>query len=1061
MALGGLGPKALTYIVSEVVVRAVASLAGLVVLAGVLLAWCPGAWAADAGLDVSQYAHTAWRVRDGFVKGAIFAIAQTPDGYLWLGTESGLVRFDGVRAVPWQPPAGEQLPSNFINALLVAQDGRLWIGTHRGLASWKDGKLTEYAELAGLNVGAILQDRVGTVWIGAAGAPTGDLCAARGEGLQCYGAENFGRGVSALYEDHAGNLWVAGQSHLWRWKPGAPEHYPFPHGTTWCFGLTEDENGAILVSSSGGLERLVSGQFQSYTFPGIAGQFRGSRLFRSRDGSLWVGSWEGLLHLHEGRTDVFRAVDGLTADFVTPIFEDREGNVWVGTQDGLDRFRDVAVPTISRKQGLESSAAWSLKATTDGSIWIVTAGGLNRWKNGQVTIYRSRTELSQKGHGDEQETAARGTATEIVNSGLTGSPRSMGQDQQGRLWTSTTEGVFYFENERFIKVRGLPGETTQAIVGDAAGNVWISDEEKGLLRLTTEFMVRRTPWAQFAHHHAYALLPDRTGGLWLGFHDGGIAYFKDGQVRASYTPADGLGTGDVSNLQFDSRGTLWAATEGGLSHIKDGHIATLTSKNGLPCDAVHWLMEDDDQAFWLYKPRGLVRIVRSELDAWLNDSARVVRFTILGTADGVRTPEIPGGYQPMVTKSPDGKIWFLPRDGVSVLDPHHLAYNKVPPPVHIEQVTADGKTYDPAQGLRLPPRIQHLDIDYTALSLVAPEKNRFRFRLEGYDRDWRDVGNRRQAFYTNLPARNYRFRVMACNNSGVWNEKGAFLDFSIAPAYYQTTWFLGVCVAALAALLIGVYELRVRQVAREYNLRLDERVNERLRIARELHDTLLQSFQGLLMRFQAVSNELEEGEPKEELDEAIGRAAQAITEGRDAVQGLRSSAVESNDLAASLESLGKELAAGESRPPEFTMQVEGAARDLHPILRDEVYRVAGEAMRNSFRHADAQQIEVEIRYDEKQFRLRVRDDGKGIDPKLLAEVGRAGHFGLRGMGERAKRVGGKLTVWSSERRADGKLDSGTEVELKIPAARAYAGFGATRRSWLAEKLSGKDYEMKS
>jgi signal transduction histidine kinase/ligand-binding sensor domain-containing protein len=1017
----------------------------------------PSALALDPALDVSQYAHTAWRVRDGFTKGAIFAIAQTPDGYLWLGTESGLVRFDGVRAVPWQSSDGEQLPNNFINALLVARDGTLWIGTHNGLASWKDGKLTQYAESAGLNVRGILQDREGTLWIGAAGATTGNLCAARGGSLECQGAGNFGREVNALYEDHKGNVWVSGQSGLWRWKPGTHEHYSLPREVTWIHGLTEDNSGSILLCTDKGLAKLTGGKIESYALPSVTGQFQAVNVFQSSDGSLWVSTWQGLLHFHQGRTDVFKAVDGLSADFVTPIFEDREGNIWVGTQDGLDRFRDVAVPTISRKQGLEGSAAWSVQAIPDGSIWIVTAGGLNQWKNGHVTFYRSRTALGQSGQKDEQEIGS-GAAREIVNSGLTGNPRSMGQDR-GRLWASTGDGVFYFENGRFIRVPGVPGGHTNAIVSDASGNIWISDPEGGLFCLTPELTAKRTPWSQFGHRLTFALQPDRLGGLWLGFQDGGVAYFKDGQVRASYTAADGLGKGDVSNLQFDSHGTLWAATQGGLSYIKDGRIATLTSKNGLPCDAVHWLIEDDDHAFWLYKPCGLVRIARSELDAWMNDSTRVVQFTTLGVADGVRSPELPGGYPPMVTKSSDGRIWFLPRDGVSVVDPHHLAYNKLPPPVHIEQITADRKLYDVASkargGLRLPPLVRDLKIDYTALSLAVPEKVHFRFKLEGQDQDWREVVNDRQVQYSNLAPKNYRFRVTACNNSGVWNEEGAFLDFSISPAYYQTNWFRALCMAAFLALLWAVYQLRLRQVTREFNMRLDERVNERTRIARELHDTLLQSFQGQLMRFQAVSNELAGGELKQELDEAIDGAARAITEGRDAVQGLRSSVVESNDLAAAIVTLGKELAASRGRSPEFTVRVEGAPRDLHPILRDEVYRVAGEALRNTFYHADAQRIEVEIRYDERQFRLRVRDDGKGIDPKALGDSGRAGHFGLRGMRERAKLVGGELKVWS-------ELESGTEVELRIPALHAYAAFRAPRRRlWLTEKLFGKDHEMKS
>ena len=378
--------------------------------------------------------------------------------------------------------------------------------------------------------------------------------------------------------------------------------------------------------------------------------------------------------------------------------------------------------------------------------------------------------------------------------------------------------------------------------------------------------------------------------------------------------------------------------------------------------------------------------------------------------------------------------------------------------VHIEQVIADGKGYDASSGLHLPPLVRDLAIGYTGLNFVAPEKVFFRYKLEGWDRDWQNAGNRRYAFYTNLAPRHYRFRVIASNNGRVWNEQGTSLDFSIAPTYYQTRWFQLSCVAALMVLLWVLYQLRLRQLARQFNLRLEERVNERTRIARDLHDTLLQSFHGSLLRFQTAS-ELFPTRPaaaKQTLDSAIEQAAQAITEGRDAVQGLRSSTVVTNDLALAINTLGEELAGGETNPnaAEFHVGVEGTPRDLHPILRDEVYRIAGEAMRNAFKHAQAQRIEVEIRYDERQFRLRVRDDGKGIDSKLNDDE-RPGHYGMRGMRERAKLLGGKLTVWS-------EVETGTEVELSIPAANAYATADGRRRSWLAERFAvEKDTERKS
>jgi signal transduction histidine kinase len=410
-----------------------------------------------------------------------------------------------------------------------------------------------------------------------------------------------------------------------------------------------------------------------------------------------------------------------------------------------------------------------------------------------------------------------------------------------------------------------------------------------------------------------------------------------------------------------------------------------------------------------------------------------------------------GTIVPKVTKSADGKLWFTSHDGVSVIDPRHLPFNKLPPPVQVEQITADGTTYDPAQELRLPPRVQHIDIDYTALSLVAAEKNQFRFKLEGYDRDWRDAGNRRQAFYTNLTPRNYRFRVMACNNSGLWNETGASLEFSVLPAFYQTNWFRAACAVAFLTVLWGMYELRMRQLAAQFNMRLDERVNERTRIARELHDTLLQNFQGLLPRFQAALYMLPErvADARKTLEAAVDKASEAITEGRDAVKGLRLSTVEKNDLAVAVRTLGEELAVAtvNQSSPTFEVAVEGTPRSLHPILRDEVYRLVAEALRNAFRHAHARKIEVEIRYGEKEFRMQVRDNGRGIDPSVLSGDGREGHYGLHGMHERAKVAGGKLKVWS-------ELNSGTEVELSIPAVRAYTQ--APRRLRLLQRLSRKD-----
>jgi signal transduction histidine kinase/ligand-binding sensor domain-containing protein len=1011
------------------------------VLTGMLMSGCPCAFALNPALDVSQYSHSAWKIRDGFFKGAIHSIAQTPDGYLWLGTEFGLLRFDGVRAVPWQPPPDQHLHSSEIYSLLAARDGTLWIGTSKGLASWKGGRFTQYAELAGQYVNALLEDHEGSVWAGVLAIPTGKLCAIQNGRVQCYGEDgSLGHGILGLYEDSKGNLWAGLVNGLWRWKPGPPKFYPLPGELDAIQSFCEGDGGALFITARSGIRRLVDEKAEAYSVPGTLGKVRAHRLLRDHEGGLWIGTLgQGLVHVHQGRTDVFVQSDGLSGDSVYRLFEDREGNIWAATNGGLDRFRDFAVPTFSVNQGLSNAGVGSVLADRDGSVWLGTGEGLNRWNHGQITVYRER------GNRLLTRAAQQGVLREIVGSGLPDhGVESLFQDDRGRVWVSTVGGFGYLENDRFISISGVPGIAVHSIAEDTGESLWIANQNRGLFRLSPRSEVQELPWAKLGRKDfAMALAADHLqGGLWLGFSRGGVAYFKDGQVGASYAPGDGLGEGSVNGLRLDPDGTLWAATEGGLSRLKNSRVSTLSSKNGLPCDSVHWAMEDEDHSFWLYMPCGLVRIARSEMDAWAADPSHTINATVFDSSDGVGSRAFAGGYTPHAAKSRDGELWFAGLDGVGVIDPRHIPFNKLPPPVRIEQITADRKPYDLSGGVRLPPLIRDLRIDYTALSFVAPEKVKFRYKLEGHDTDWQDAGTRRQAFYTNLPPRSYRFHVMACNNSSVWNEAGAFLDFSVAPAYYQTTLFRLSCAAAFLALLGALYKLRLRQVAQRLNVRMEERVNERTRIARDLHDTLLQSFQGVLMKFSAVGYMIpERPDAQKTLEGVIAQARQAITEGRDAVQGLRSSTVITNDLARAITTVGEELCADQAgqNPPDFRVHVEGASRDLAPLVRGEVYRIASEAVRNACRHAQAKRIEVEIHYDPRQLRLRVRDNGKGIDPKVLSEGGRAGHHGLPGMHERAKLVGGKLTVWS-------ELGSGTEAELTVPAAVAYAKSPAAQRS---------------
>ena len=644
---------------------------------------------------------------------------------------------------------------------------------------------------------------------------------------------------------------------------------------------------------------------------------------------------------------------------------------------------------------------------------------MNRWNSGQIEI------INVDPYKREGKPAA------FI-------PNSLFQDETGRVWVSTPFAFGYRDNNRFVSVSTVPG-VVSAIAQDTAKTLWVANEHAGLFQISGEKVVQQLSWARLGRDdHVSSLVADPKGGMWLGFFLGDIAYYNDGQIRESYSSANGLTAGRVGDLQFEQDGALLIATEHGLSRLKNGRFARLTSENGLPCDAVHWFQEDDAGSVWLYTSCGLVRVPRSELDAWANavdqdiNARRKVQAMVFDNADGVRVLATGNHFSPQVAKSTDGKIWFATGDGVSLVDPNRLPLNTIQPPVQVEQFVADRQAYEATTGsglLRLPPLIRDLQIDYTALSLVAPEKIRFRYKLEGRDSDWQEAGNRRQAFYNDLSPGNYRFRVMACNNSGVWNETGAYVDFTIAPAYYQSAWFRISIVILLVILLTALYQLRLRQVAHVMRGRMVERLEERERIARDLHDTLLQSVQGLILKFHAVSKQIPADLPAHHtLEKTLDHADQVLAEGRDSIRNLRVDSASLSDLPAAFRSVAEQTPQG--REATFKTVVEGRVRDLHPLVLEECYRIGREAIINALTHSEGQNVEAEIAYDSRQFRLRIRDDGRGIEPKILEAGGRSGHWGLQGMRERAEKIGGQLSFWS-------RPETGTEVELTVPGTTAY------------------------
>jgi signal transduction histidine kinase/ligand-binding sensor domain-containing protein len=1016
------------------------------VLASLLLIAVPRALALDPDRRISQYGHTVWRIQDGAIPPAA-SIAQTSDGYLWLGTSLGLMRFDGVRFMRWQPPQGQNLPGTHFSALLGSRDGSLWIGTTRGLARWKDGQLRTYTDLehpAGIS--AITEDDSGTIWATRYGryAREAPLCSISQDTLRCFGKKDgipVGYGLG-LTHDSEGNIWF-GSSVLIRWRPGTPATTYFVEIAELAKGCAVVDvalgpSGAAWASLDGtgrqlGVRHYSGDKWTSYVIPGFDGtRVRSHALLVDRRGSLWVGTEnDGVYRISGGVADHYGISDGLSGNTVTSFFEDREGNIWIVTDGGLDMFRETALISYTTRQGLSDSGLRSVMALRKGAVWIGTDGALN--------ILGKQDGLTAISH--------RKFSSEEVGPML--------EDRRGVVWLGTDRALKRFENGRFREIQAQGGQPfanfggLSAIAEDSGGTVWVLTPKGQLFSIVGDKIEKRASPNYELGRQNY-LVADPNGGVWLGAQNSTISYFRDGRLQTTSLSSP-RGPVGINALFVDSDNSVLVASSEGLYRLNHGQVTLFGSDNGLPCPETFNAIRDNHGALWIYTRCGLARIAQPEWGKWIKSPHVAVSVMILDALDGAQAGT-GSTKQPADSKAPDGRLWFVTGVSVQMLDPDCLYENALPPPVHIEDVIADRKAYSPQNRLRLPALTRDLEIDYTALSFVVPQKVHFQYKLEGYDRDWQDAGTRRQAFYSNLPPGNHTFRVMACNNSGVWNEAGASLEFSVLPALYQTNWFRSLWAVGFLALLWGIYQLRVQQLHRQFNIGLEVRVNERTRIARELHDTLLQNFHGLMFQFQAASNLMlrRPDEAKRSLDDAIDETKKALAESRDAIQELRSEPIAKGNLAELLISTSRELAEANANEhqPVFDLIEEGERRTLSPTVSNDICRTALELMRNAYQHAHARRIEAEIRHGDSMFRLRIRDDGQGIEPKVLKEGGRLGHWGLRGIRERADRIGARLEVWSEP-------GNGTEVQLLVPATIAYESFHDSYRAKLVQKVKSR------
>jgi signal transduction histidine kinase/ligand-binding sensor domain-containing protein len=966
---------------------------------------------------ISQYGHTAWRIQDGLFGGEVRTVTQTTDGYIWVGTEAGLFRFDGVRFVSWSSQEVEQMPSTSITALLGARDGSLWIGTDAGLVHRVNQHLITYLQGEGY-ISSILQDVNGEIWIARdrSGDNTQPLCKVIGIGVRCYGNED---GVPAflagpLVQDASSNLWLGGDTALLRWRPGSsnvyrPKALKSNAGVDGVEALSVAADGSIWVGMALrgrglGLQHLGDGGLKSFVAPKLNGEtVEVTELLEDHEKNLWVGtSDQGIYRIHGADVDHYRTTDGLSSDFISQFYEDREGDLWVATAKGLDCFRDLRMSSFSTREGLSADAVDSVLASRDGTIWIGNASKLDVLGPGGVP---SQVGNALQGH----------QVTSLL------------QDRAGRLWAGIDNTLTIYQGRRFRQIKRQDGSPVGVVMGmteDSENNIWV--ETMGspwtLIRIQDQKVREAFPAPQMPL--ARKIAADPQSGIWLGLLNGDLARYRSGKTETFPFPHHPGSR--VNELIAASDGSILGATAFGVVGWKNGKRQILTVRNGLPCDSIHALISDDRGDLWLYAQCGLIEIADAELQRWWGRPESRLKMRVFDVSDGVQPGQ---GHFNASAKSPDGRLWFANRTILQMIDPDHIAGNAVVPPVHIEGIVADRKSYSPQDGLNLPPLTRDVEIDYTALSFVVPQKALFRYMLEGHDADWQEPGTRRQAFYNNLRPGHYRFRVLACNNDGVWTSTPAVWRFVIRPAYYQTLWFKAALLTTALMLLWLFYLYRLRQISAEIHSRLNERQRERERIARELHDTLLQGFQGLVLRFQAVLNRIPDDDPlRAGVENALLRADEVLIEGRDRVREIRSEP--SPELPNLLGSFGHSQA---SESTSFQFLIVGTVVALRPLICDDVYRIAREALTNAFRHASASQVEAELIYDRAQFNLRIRDNGAGIDEQTLSG-GRLSHWGLQGMRERAKLSGGKLSIRS-------RPGAGTEVELLIPGKLAYAESG--------------------
>ncbi len=902
------------------------------------------------------------------------AIAQTTDGFLWLGTEQGLVRFDGISFAVLDRNSKPALPGNDVQCLLATKDGSLWVGTGDGLARMKDGLVTTFSAANGLpgnNIRSLALDLSGTVVV----------VTTRSGDAKIYGnrVEDFNPGATSGIDELSALL-----------SDGRVAH--------------AGKNVVELVRSAKVEQRWIAGK----ELPGS----RVQALYADRSGSLWIGTNGGLVRFAEGKVEGMPVTDTLASASVLTVMEDREGDLWVGTESsGLQILRDQRFKTLTTREGLPSDNTTAVVQGSAGTLWVGTAGsGVTALQAGAAAKPRTYTVRD-------------GLLSEVV--------LSLAEAPNGDLWVGTPDGLSRIRHrkvESFTSADGLPDDFIRSLLADRDGSLWIGTR-RGLTHWKIPGdaaggkMGTVTAANGLGSDLVGALTRDSAGDLWVATF-AGLSRLHDGQIT-NFTTANGLSSNVITAVLARPGGTLLAGTQDHGWNLWDGKHFMPVKQDGLGQTTIHAILDDGREHLWFATGSGLARCDCGQAMGQMQgaDCAHWVEF---GTADGLRSRETATNSHPSAWRGKDGRLWFATPKGLVEVDPAHFPVNTVPPAVAVERFAVD----DVDQALmgngspvNVPAGHNHFQFEYAGLSFVAPQKMRYRYMIEGFDPAWTDAGSRRTAYYTNIPPGRYTFRVQAANNDGIWNMQGVSFRIELQPHFYQTVWFYVLMVLALISLVFVVLRLRLLRAEQEFQAVL----GERNRIAREIHDTLAQGYVGVSVQLEVLSELLRHNKTDaaaKHLDTTRGYVREGLADARQSIWALRSQDSAETTLPVRVRRV-VEQAGGHGLEAHFSIY--GAYRPLPPGTEVEIVRVAQEAVHNVKKHSGARNLTVQLEYRRNEVALEVQDDGHGFEAETNGKLDSpAGHFGLTGMRERAAAIGGTLEV-SSE------TGTGTIVRLRAPA----------------------------